>query len=469
MPLFARTTTPTLERLRRAPADLAEVLAARTPAAVTLWLGSTPTDEVDAQVAALDRRELTQLADVLTPESASRLMDRLEPHTAGMLLDAVPAPTAAGLLGLLPEDEASRVVRTLDADVAARVLASLPNAQSALLRGLLAWPEESAASWMRPAYLHVDQDARVADALAAARRDPDCADEGVYVDRRPVHAHAFSDEAALLGWIPLRALVVADPDAPVTGVMVARDELRGWSVSALADQEHVLRAADDSPDGVVPVLEDGVLLGVITRDGVQSIREEEGDEDAALQGGTSPLGRPYLQASPWRLWRARAPWLAVLFLAEMYTGTVLRAFEDELSHVVALAFFIPLLIGTGGNVGTQITTTLIRAMGSEGLRARDLVRVVWKESRTGVLLGLSMAAMGAARAWTLGVGGPVILTVALSLAAIVLWASLIAAVLPLILRRIGIDPAVVSSPMIATIVDGTGLMIYFTIARAVAL
>ncbi len=159
----------------------------------------------------------------------------------------------------------------------------------------------------------------------------------------------------------------------------------------------------------------------------------------------------------------------MLFLAEMYTGTVLRAFEDELSQVVALAFFIPLLIGTGGNVGTQITTTLIRAMGSEGLRARDLAKVVWKESRTGILLGAAMAALGAARAWTLGVGGPVVVTVALSLAAICLWASLIAAVLLLLLRRLGVDPAVVSSPMIATIVDGTGLVIYFSIAEAVAL
>lgn len=441
------------------------MLSSRTPAALTLWLGSTPTDEVDAQVSALDRRALADLAEMLSPASASRLMDRLEPHTAGLLLDAVPAPTAAGLLGLLPEDEASRVVRTLDADVATRILADLPHAESALLRGLLAWPQESAAAWMRPAYLRVDAEATVTDALAAARQDPDEAEEGVYVARRAEPGQ----EAALLGWLPLRALVVAAPDTLVTRAMLRTEEIAGWSVAALADQEHVLRAAEDSPDGAVPVLQDGVLLGVITRDGVQDIREQEGTEDAALQGGASPLGRPYLQASPWRLWRARAPWLAVLFLAEMYTGTVLRAFEDELAHVVALAFFIPLLIGTGGNVGTQITTTLIRSMGAEGLRARDLVKVVWKESRTGILLGLTMAVMGAARAWTLGVGGPVILTVALSLAAICLWASLIAAVLPLILRRIGIDPAVVSSPMIATIVDGTGLMIYFTIARALVL
>lgn len=265
MPLFHRTATPTLDRLRRAPADLAEVLTARTPAAVTMWLGATPTDEVDAQVAALDRHGLAQLADVLTPVTAARLMDRLEPHTAGMLLDAVGTPTAAGLLGLLPEDEASRVVRTLDADVAARVLADLPHAESALLRGLLAWPQESAAAWMRPAYLRVDAGATLADALAAARHDPEEAEEGVYV----VHPRSEPGEkATLAGWLPLRALVVAASDTPVTKAMLSTDEIADWSVTALADQEHVLRAAEDSPDGAVPVLQDGVLLGVITRDGV---------------------------------------------------------------------------------------------------------------------------------------------------------------------------------------------------------
>lgn len=156
----------------------------------------------------------------------------------------------------------------------------------------------------------------------------------------------------------------------------------------------------------------------------------------------------------------------MLFVAEAYTGTVLRAFEDELDAVVSLAFFIPLLIGTGGNTGTQITTTLVRAMATGGVRLRDVGRVLTKEMATAGMIAVAMALAGVIRAFTLGVGWQVMLTVSLSLAAIVLWAAFIASVLPLLLKKTRIDPAVVSAPMIATIVDGTGLMIYFLIAKA---
>lgn len=165
------------------------------------------------------------------------------------------------------------------------------------------------------------------------------------------------------------------------------------------------------------------------------------------------------------LWRKRIVWLLVLFAAEAYTGTVLRAFEDEMEAVVALAFFIPLLIGTGGNTGTQITTTLVRAMGTGQIRFRDLPAIVSKEMSTGFLIAVAMAAAALIRAWTLGVGPEVTLTVCLTVAAIVLWASLVSSVLPLVLRKLRVDPAVVSAPMIATVVDGTGLMIYFWIAH----
>ena len=176
---------------------------------------------------------------------------------------------------------------------------------------------------------------------------------------------------------------------------------------------------------------------------------------------------PYLDASPVRLWRKRVIWLLVLFIAEAYTGTVLRYFEDELDAVVSLAFFIPLLVGTGGNTGTQITTTLVRAASTGEVGLRDLRKVLPKELSAAVMISATMAAVGLVRAWTLGVGWPVMITVSISLAAIVLWSALVASILPLLLTKTRIDPAVVSAPMIATIVDGTGLLIYFMIAKAI--
>ena len=182
-------------------------------------------------------------------------------------------------------------------------------------------------------------------------------------------------------------------------------------------------------------------------------------------GGSAPLEVPYMQASPIRLWSKRVVWLLVLFVASMYTSNVMQAFEDVLAAAIALNFFIPLLIGTGGNVGTQITTTLIRAIAADGVRLRDVWGVMWKEFRTGLLIAGTMAIAGLVRAWTLGVGWPITLTVIISLAAIVMWSSMVAAILPLILKRMRLDPAVVSAPMISTIVDGTGLLIYFSVAK----
>lgn len=266
---------------------------------------------------------------------------------------------------------------------------------------------------------------------------------------------------ALLGAVSFRDLVLAAPDRPVDE-LVRRDVVQ---VAPTADQERAARLLHRHHLAALPVVDDGRLLGVLTRDDVADIVEEEATEDAVRQGGAQPLDVPYLRASPWMLWRKRVPWMLALFVAEMYTGTVLRAFEDELETVIALAFFVPLLIGTGGNAGTQITATLIRAMAVGEVRLRDVGRVLRKEVGTGVLVAASIAVVGWVRAWTLGVGPEVAMTVAVSAAAIILWSSLVASVLPLLLRRVGVDPAVVSGPLITTLVDGTGLIIYFEVAR----
>jgi magnesium transporter len=217
----------------------------------------------------------------------------------------------------------------------------------------------------------------------------------------------------------------------------------------------------------LPIVDDqGEVLGVLTAEAADDILIEEATEDAERQGGSEPLDVPYVRASPAHLWRKRIVWLLVLFVAEAYTGTVLKAFEDELEAAVSLAFFIPLLIGTGGNTGTQITTSLIRAMATGQFHIRDLPRVLFNELSTGVLVAFTMAGAGIMRAWTLGVGKEIAITVSLTLFAIVLWTALVASLLPPLLQKLKVDPAVVSAPMITTLVDGTGLIIYFLIAHA---
>lgn len=244
---------------------------------------------------------------------------------------------------------------------------------------------------------------------------------------------------------------------------MVRDPIR---VRADADRETAARLLRDRNLLALPVVDsEDHLLGIVTVDDVLDVLEEETTEDIERLGGSEPLDEPYLRIGVVRLAWKPVRWLLVLFIAEAYTGTVLRHFEDELQRAVTLTFFIPLLIGTGGNTGTQITTTLTRALALGDVALGDVFRVLRKEWSVAILLGVVMAVASYIRAWTLGVGPQVGTVVAITAAGIVLWAATVAAILPLVLRRIGLDPAIVSGPFITTIVDGTGLVLYFEIAR----
>ena len=207
------------------------------------------------------------------------------------------------------------------------------------------------------------------------------------------------------------------------------------------------------------------MVGVITVDDVLDIIEEEATEDIQLLGGSQPLDTPYLQSGIFGLFRKRIVWLMLLFLAGTITSTILRFYEDTLTQAVALAFFIPLLIGTGGNAGAQTSTTVIRAVAVGDVNVKDFLIVIWREIRLGLILGLAMAAIGLG--WSLAQNNDLLvgLIVSTTIVAVVTFSSTIGAVMPIIGKKLGLDPAVFSAPMITTLVDALGLIIYFQIAR----
>ena len=238
------------------------------------------------------------------------------------------------------------------------------------------------------------------------------------------------------------------------------------TVDVGADQEECARILAKYDLLALPIVdEDRRLVGVVTADDVIDVLEEEATEDIQKVGGSQPLDMPYPNASVWLLARKRAGWLLLLLVAGAYTASVLEAFQGELDAKVALTFFIPMLIGTGGNIGSQVVTTVIRAQALNEVGFGDLLTVIWKELRVGVLLAAVMCAAMFLRALTMDVETDIRLTVAVAVIPIVLWAALVGAVLPLLLRRLRVDPAVVSAPFITTLVDGTGLIIYFEVAR----
>jgi magnesium transporter len=435
--------------------DVRELIAAREREGVSGLAGRIGPAEWGELAPRLDANELALLIQWLPDTDVPELLAELAPAEAAAILRTLSQSVAADLLEAMDPDDATDVVEELPRAEAEQILIQMEPAEAAEIRELLSFPAESAGGLMTPAFVAVAPDLRADHAIAALRRVAEDVETLYY-------AYVIDAEEHLLGVLSLRNLVLARPETPVATLMV-RDPIR---IRAEADQETAAHLLTDHHLLAVPVVDaQDHLLGIITQDDVADILEEEATEDIERLGGSQPLEMPYLSASIPLLVRRRVVWLLLLFVAEAYTGTVLRAFDDEIAKVVALSYFIPLLIGTGGNIGSQTTTTLVRAMGLGEVRLRDVGRVLGKEVAVGLILGAIMAVVAFGRAELLGTGAEVAQVVALTIAAICVWSATVAAVLPLLLRRLRIDPAVVSAPLITTLVDGTGLVIYFTIAK----
>lgn len=424
---------------------------------IAAWLEAVPDAQRRAeQIADLPVAERIRVLGVLNEDQVAELLDHASPHASIDVLDQLPGDLRGRALALAAPDVIAEIVRLSDENQQPALRAGLPANRRTVVDGLLSWPAESVGARMTPNVTSIIDSLTVREANRSARAQAADAETIAYV-------YVTDEDGLLEGVMSFRDLVLAPGTTSVRELM----DTDLLSVDARTDQEAASRMLIANHLFALPVVDGGKLIGIITSDDVADIIDEEFTEDAERQGGSNPLDVPYLRASPFLLWRKRIIWLLALFVAEAYTGTVLRHFEEELDQVVALAFFIPLLIGTGGNTGTQITSTLVRAMAIGEVRLRDMGKVMAKELSAGSFIAVTMALAAIIRAWTLGVGFEVGLTVTLTVAAIVLWSSLIGSVLPLLLRRIGLDPAVVSAPMISTIVDGTGLLIYFEIARLV--
>ncbi|WP_199257024.1 magnesium transporter [Tomitella fengzijianii] len=438
--------------------DLAGLADAdRLPDHLSSWLAAVPDAGRRArQIASLDPPERARVLQFLEQTDLAELLDHASPHDGADVLARLDAPLRARALTAAAPDVTAEILRLLPDDERLEAQRMLPDGQRQVIAGLLSRPADSVGARMTPHVTAIPDDLSIKEANRAARAQAADTETLAYI-------YVTDAAGVLVGVMSFRDLVLAPGDALVRDVM----DTDLLSVDADYDQEQAARMLIRNHLFALPVVDAGRLIGIITSDDVADIVDEEFTEDAERQGGSNPLETPYLRASPLLLWRKRIIWLLVLFVAEAYTGTVLRHFEAELDEVVALSFFIPLLIGTGGNTGTQITSTLVRAMALGDVRLRDMGRVIVKELSAGSFIAITMAVAAIIRAWTLGVGVEVAVTVTLTVAAIVLWSSFIGSVLPLLLRRVGLDPAVVSAPMISTIVDGTGLVIYFEIARLV--
>jgi magnesium transporter len=391
----------------------------------------------------------------LPKDRALAVFEDLDPAVQGDLIAGLREPTVLDLVDALDPDDRARLLDELPAGLATKLLQGLSPHERTMTTVLMGYPVGSAGRSMTPEVAAIALGASVGEALETVRREEPTA-ETIYT--LPVLGPGRRVE----GVTSLRRLFVSDPDTPVRSI-VAEPVV----VYADDDQEHAARVVRDHGLVAVPVVDaEQRLLGVFTVDDAMRVLEQEESEDIARTGATEPLDRPYLLTSVRQVVRSRVVWLLVLIAAATLTVNVLDYFEDVLAQVVSLALFVPLLIGTAGNTGAQAATTIVRAMALGDVRFGDLPRVVWREVRTGILLGTLLAAVGLIPA-VIVAGAEIATVVGLTLVTICTLATTVGAVVPIVARRLGLDPAVVSAPFITTFVDATGLVVYFLVARAV--
>lgn len=412
-----------------------------------------------------DRLESFQ---ALPRPEAEDLFLSLSARDQAELLRALPAPEHRSWMRLLPPDDAADLVQEVPHEQREELLHLLDDTTRKEVNGLLAYAEDDAGGLMNPRYIRVRPDMSVDEAIIYLRRQ---ASERVGALN---YAYAIDPELKLRGIVSFRKLLSAKPEQRVSEIM--QTDL--ITVPEKMDQEDLSRLFATYRLVAFPVVdEQGHMKGIVTLDDIVDVVREEATEDIQKIGGTAPIDAPYLRIAIFDMVKKRAGWLAALFIGETLTATAMGYFQEEIARAVVLALFVPLVISSGGNSGSQATTLVIRAMALGEVRLRDWWIVVRREFISGLMLGLILAAIGTTRIllWQVlfHTYGPhhllIALTVAASLVGVVLWGTLVGSMLPFLLRRLGADPASASAPFVATLVDVTGLIIYFTVAKIVLL
>jgi magnesium transporter len=410
--------------------------------------------------------ERTEAFELLQRSDAEEFFLRLGAREKAQLLSKCPLGERRLWIRLLPPDDAADLVRNASPGDREEMLGLLDDATRGEIKGLLDYLEDQAGGLMNPRYARLRPDMTVNEAISYLRRDARDRTKNVY------YAYVLDPEERLLGVVSFRDLLTTVGDKLVSEVM----RTSVVSVSEHMDQEELSHVFSRYNIVMVPIVDaERRIKGVVTSDDIMDVVREETTRDIQKIGGMEALEGSYLQVPLAQMIKKRAGWLAALFLGEMLTASAMGHFEAEIARAVVLALFVPLIISSGGNSGSQATTLIIRAMSLREIRLRDWWRVVRREVFTGVGLGCILAVIGFTRIllWQ-GLfdqyGEHYLLiasTVSLSLIGVVLWGTLAGSMLPFILRSLRFDAASASAPFVATLVDVTGLIIYFTVAKVV--
>lgn len=433
--------------------DAEQLLQERDWDALRQTVADWPAAEVARVLRRLPASDQVLFFRALHRQKAADVFAYLAPRRQEELLDALTDEETQEVISTLSPDDRTQLLHELPAEVTQQLMDLLPSDDLAEARTLLGYPEESVGRLMTPDYVAVRPSWTIEKALTHVRK--------VGIDSETINrVYVVNADGVLVDDLQLRKLILADPEQTVQDVM----DGSFVSASAFADREEAVRLIKRYDVTALPVLDsEGVLVGIVTVDDLLDVAEQEATEDFHRVGSVEPIRGSLQDASTWRLYRSRIGWLLVLVFINIFSGEGIAYFEDTIMAVVALVFFLPLLIDSAGNAGSQAATLMVRALATGDVKMKDWFSLVGKELGVAVMLGATMALAVSVLGWYRG-GVDVAVVVAMTMVCVVIVGSLVGMSLPFLLNRFNLDPATASAPLVTSIADISGVLIYFSLA-----
>ena len=413
----------------------------------------------------LEDKQIPIMFRLLPKETAAETFVEMEPDAQELLIRGFSDNELKEVLDELYVDDAADIVEEMPANVVKRILKNADPEMRKSINQILRYPEYSAGSIMTTEYVSLRPNMTVEEAILRIRRQG--------VDKETIYTcYVLEKDRTLIGLVTVKDLLLADDDEMKISDLMITNLI---SVTTKTDQEEVARMFSKYNFLALPVVDgENRMVGICTFDDAMDVMEEEATEDMELMGAMTPSEKTYMKSSAFELFKNRIPWLLLLMVSATFTGLIITSFEDSLAAQVALTAFIPMLMGTGGNSGSQSSVTIIRALSLDEVRFADLLEVLWKELRTAILCAVALAAVCFGKIWLVdrllfnnpSITFMVDLVVCLALAVTVVLAKVVGAMLPMCAKALKLDPAVMASPFITTIVDALSLLVYFLFARA---
>ena len=434
---------------------LKELIAEKKRSEVKKLLSEMNEYDIASLIEDLPEEQLVPVFRLLPKDIASDVFVNMDDEVQRNLISSLTKEEAKNIIEDMYSDDAADLFEEMPAVLVTRLLSNVDKEKRQSINRLLKYPENSAGSLMAMEYIHLKKDLTIEESIARIRQQKD---DFVSYDS----CFITDKERKLLGYVNVKNLLINDPKTSINDVMEECEHI----LTTQMDQEEVANIFQDYDYSTLPVVDsEGRLVGIITIDDVIDIMEAEATEDIEKMAAITPTDKPYMKTGVFETWKKRIPWLLLLMISATFTGSIITHFEQALATYVVLTSFIPMLMDSGGNAGSQASVSVIRSLSLDEIEFRDTFKVIWKELRVAFLCGITLAAANFVKLMVIDqVAMPIAAVVCSTLLMTIIFAKIVGCSLPILAKKIGFDPAVMASPFITTIVDACSLLIYFKIA-----